>query len=243
MNIRDVILPGERADIETIGTFKRGREEKEKEYYITKIFDIPDEEDVIELVMPMEGTKLIVLEPGSRYNLFLFGKKGIYSCEAEVRDRRNEGSIAIAEFSLTTELAKVQRREFYRFNCVVGMTARELPEAEEAAYIEKKILNPLADPEEKCVILDISGGGMRFVSAAKFAKGSLVHARFVLNVREEQKRYDVVLRVLFADPAPGNPRNTEYRGQFLFLEGGAREDIVRFIFEEQRKERQRQTGS
>ena len=100
------------------------------------------------------------------------------------------------------------------------MTARELPEAEEAAYIEKKILNPLADPEEKCVILDISGGGMRFVSAANFAKGSLVHARFVLNVREEQKRYDVVLRVLFVDPAPGNPRNTEYRGQFLFLEGG-----------------------
>ena len=243
MILKDVVKPGERVDIEPASSARNGGDEtKGREYFITKIHDIPDEPDVIELVMPMDGTKLVLIEPGEEYRLYFYGSKGMYACDAEVVDRRKEGSVPIAEFALITDIERVQRREFYRFNCVMGMTARQLTQAEEIAYVEKSVLPADEEPDAKCVIVDISGGGMRFVSAADFDKSAMIHTRFILNIKGENRRYDIVLRILYADPVPSNPKNKEYRGQFLFMEGGDREDIIRFIFDEQRKARQRQTG-
>lgn len=242
MKFQDIVRPGERTDLEpVIQADEEGA--KEKISFITRVYDVPEDDDVVELVMPMDGTKLIVLDPGNSYRLFFYTQKGIYACEAEVVDRGNIDGVAVAVLEPLTELEKVQRREYFRYNTVVGMTARMLDDRQEALYLEKHTLDALSVPEEKCVIVDLSGGGMRFISSKRFPKGCLIHARFVLNIQGNGRCYDTVLRILYTDPVPGNPKNTEYRGQFLFLEGGDREDIIRFIFEEQRKERQRKTGN
>ena len=149
---------------------------KEKISYITRVYDVPEDDDVVELVMPMDGTKLIVLDPGNSYRLFFYTQKGIYACEAEVVDRGNIDGVAVAVLEPLTELEKVQRREYFRYNTVVGMTARMLDDRQEALYLEKHTLDALSVPEEKCVIVDLSGGGMRFISSKRFPKGCLIRS-------------------------------------------------------------------
>ena len=52
--------------------------QKEGSIISQRVYDIPDEEDVIELVMPMDGTKLIVIEPGSNTGFFSTEKRHIF---------------------------------------------------------------------------------------------------------------------------------------------------------------------
>ncbi|MBR6849812.1 MAG: PilZ domain-containing protein, partial [Lachnospiraceae bacterium] len=122
------------------------------------------------------------------------------------------------------------------------MMGRQLPDWEEKSYLEQSKLDIMAEPVERGVIVDISGGGMRFVSQAEYELGRLVHTRFVLDLKEGRRTYDAVVRVITAEKMQNQPSNREYRGQFLYMENGAREEIIRFIFEEERKTRKRQSG-
>lgn len=238
IDIVDIIRPGDRVDIETVVADEKT---DDKKYYITKVYDVGDSGEV-EIVMPMEKTRTVVLSVGMVYDLYFYAGKGIYACAAEVVSRRNENGVAIAVLAPTTELRRHQRREYFRYDCVIGMNAREL-DAEEAAFYEKHgRLMGTEQPYDKGVIVDLSGGGMRFVSAQDYKQGSLIHCRFILNNKNKMTTYDEVVRVLFADALVNNQTSREYRGQFMRMESGEREEIIRFIFEEERKMRAKQTG-
>ncbi|MBR1470784.1 MAG: flagellar brake protein [Lachnospiraceae bacterium] len=236
IDILDVVRPGDRVDLEVLTN-----DENEKKYHITKVYDVTDAGEV-EVVMPMEQAKLVVLSVGMQYDLFFYAGRGIYSCTAEVISRRTEENIAVAVMEPVSELSRRQRREYYRYSCALSMLARTLPEWEEKLYLEQNKLDLLAEPEEKGVIVDISGGGIRFVSRQVYELGRLVHTRFTLDFKGGRHTYDAVVRIITAEALANQPANREYRGQFLFMENGAREEIIRFIFEEERKVRKRQTG-
>ena len=57
MKITDIMEPGRRVDIESLGDYV-GEEELKRAYHITKVYDIPDD-DTIEIVMPMDHGKMI----------------------------------------------------------------------------------------------------------------------------------------------------------------------------------------
>ena len=238
IDIFDIVRPGDRVDIETVVTEDKN---DDKKYYITKVYDVGESGEV-EVVMPSEKMRTVVLSVGVLYDLYFDAGKGIYACTAEVISRRNENGVAIAVLAPTTELRRHQRREYFRYDCVIGMNAREL-QADEAAFYEKhgRLMND-EQPYDKGVIVDLSGGGMRFVSAQEYKQGSLVHCRFILNNRNKMTTYDEVVRILFADALANNQTSREYRGQFMKMESGEREEIIRFIFEEERKMRAKRTG-
>ena len=239
IDILDVVRPGDRVDLEMLSVDEEGK--SEKKYHITKVYDVTDE-GFVEVVMPTEQTRMIILSQGAQYEMFFYAGRGLYSCIGEVITRRNDESVAVAVLEPVTELAKKQRREYYRYSCAIGMMARQLPDWEEKTYLEQSKLDIMAEPAERGVIVDISGGGMRFVSQSDYELGRLVHSRFVLDLREGRRTYDAVVRLITAEPMPNQPANREYRGQFLYMENGAREEIIRFIFEEERKTRKRQSG-
>ena len=54
------------------------------------------------------------------------------------------------------------------------MVSRELSETEEAVYEEKKRFVSSNPPSDKGVIVDISGGGIRFISPAKYELGKQI---------------------------------------------------------------------
>ena len=142
---------------------------------------------------------------------------------------------------LTSNLKKYQRREYYRYSCSLDMVSRHLEE-EEIWAVENKMPYALTQglPLKKNVIVDISGGGMRFLSKHKYEPESLLYLGFYLPWGEVQKRYEVVGKVLSSRELEKREGTWEHRVEYYGMEKETREEIIRFIFEEERKSRRKE---
>lgn len=238
IDIYDLLRPGERIDLEPAATSLRNPEDEERKSYITKIYDINDDGD-IEAFMPMEKTKLLLLPVGSIYTASFFTRRGIYGCDVKIKERYKKDALFILVLEQLTEFEKQQRREYYRYDCVIGMNTRELTNNEYEEFQSNRQFILLPDPSGKSVIVDISGGGMRFVSADKYTDGSILHCIFILSINGESRRFETMFRIIASQPVANNKNNTEYRGEFIGLSNVDRDYIVKYIFEQQRINRQK----
>lgn len=211
--------------------------EEKTRTYSTKVASVIDDE-TIELLMPMEQTKLILLPVNAEYNVVFYTNGGLYQCFATVEDRYKSGALYLVQLSLTSNLRKYQRREFYRFSCALEMCARNLEE-EELDAVEKNLkvwLQP-GKPMRRSVIVDISGGGLRFMSNQKYETGSMLYIGYNLIKGSVRKQYELVGRVLSVREIENRPGTFEHRVQYHNIDESVREEIIQFIFEEERKSR------
>ena len=211
-------------------------EDSEAKVYLSKLYDILSD-DSMEILMPMEKNKLILLPIDGDYNLIIYTTSGLFQCFVRVVDRYRSNNVYVLVVNLTSNLRKYQRREFYRFSCALEMCARNLEEEEIHALEEKApyILQPNL-PIKRSVIVDISGGGLRFVSDQPYEIGSLIYCSYNLITGKDQKTYELVGKVL-AVKQIDNRKAYEHRVQYYNIDENVREEIIKFIFEEERKER------
>jgi len=226
---------GDKIELQAIGrNMKRSSEQPEK-VYSSQVFDILSE-DKIEIVMPMEKTKLILLSVDSEYELILYGDTGLYQCNVRIVDRYKSQNVYILAVELISDLRKYQRREYYRFSCALEMSIRSLEPEEQLALENKEDFEPVEGvPFAKGVIVDISGGGLRFLSANKFDVDSLVAVNFYLTRNQERKRYEAIARVISAKELENRSHTYEHRIQYLNMKREVREEIIKYIFEAERK--------
>lgn len=161
--IEKFISPGDKIELKsTINVVLPDGTEGVKTYR-SSVYDILDDER-LELVMPMEQTKLVLLPVDGEYNVCFYSQGGLYRADVRIAERQKVNGIYILVVELISNLHKYQRREYYRFNCIVEMTAREMTKQESDAFA--KGLTYLVSEKDmaKGVIVDISGGGTRFVS-------------------------------------------------------------------------------
>lgn len=101
--------------------------------YKTSVYNILDD-GKLELMMPMEQTKLLVLSIGSEYDVCFYSHKGVYRADVRVVDRQKSNGVYTLVVEMISSLHKYQRREYYRFNCIVDMMVREMTKQEEDAF-------------------------------------------------------------------------------------------------------------
>ncbi|MBR1478108.1 MAG: flagellar brake protein [Lachnospiraceae bacterium] len=234
--ISKFIKEGDKLELSAVNRKYSDVDEKPR-VYNTKIYDIISE-DTIEVLMPMEKTKLILLPLDSEYNVVFYGETGLFQCFVRVIDRYKSNNMFILTLEFISNLRKYQRREFYRFSCALEMASRSLEE-EEVSAIEMKepyVLQPNL-PIRHSVIVDISGGGLRFLSTQKYEVDSFVYCSYNLIKGKNQKTYEIVGKVLAVKELPNRPGNYEHRVQYHNIDNKTREEIIRFIFEEERKNR------
>lgn len=226
------IAPGSRIELQKTKRY-RNDEEKNK-VYVSQVVDILSD-DRIEISMPMEKTKLILLPVDVEYDLYIFTPNGLYQCYARVVDRYKNNNRFSLLVELTSNLRKYQRREYYRFSCALEMNSRPLQE-EEVQAIEKNsvILTPEL-PLQRSVIVDISGGGLRFVAEYAYEVGSLILCRYFLWIDGENKEYNLCGKVLSVKEVDNRPGFFEHRVQYVNMDKDNREEIIRYIFNEERK--------
>ncbi len=205
--------------------------------YHSTVHDIQSE-DTIEITMPMEKTKLILLPVDSEFEMVFYGASGLFQCLARVIDRYKSNNTYILLLEMTSNLRKYQRREFYRLGCALEMSTRNLQD-EEVETIESRQPYTLSRglPLKQSVIVDISGGGLRFLSSQRYEPGSLIYCSYHLMNGGEHKKYEVISRVISAIELDNRPGTFEHRVQFYDLDPTVREEIIKYIFEEERKNR------
>ena len=232
------LRPGDRIELQMVE--HQRMDEESQRVFISEIHEILSE-DQMEIVMPMEKTKLILLPVDVEYDLTIYGQQSLFQCFARVIDRYKSNNVYILVVELTTNLRKHQRREYYRYSCALDMTSRELEENEiKAIELKEPFLLTPGLPIKRSVIVDISGGGLRFVSEQKYEPESLVYCSYSLINNNQKKRYDIVGKVLTVTELSNRKGTYEHRVQYVDLDKEIREEIIRFIFEEERKNRKKE---
>lgn len=233
---------GQRVELETVArNMADGEVQQVKKVYSSKVYDILSQER-LEILMPYEQRKLVLLPVDSEYTMYFYIENGIFECSVRIVDRYKTSNTYILVVELLTPLRKYQRREFYRYNCALELETRELDE-EEPLLLD----NPLFEfkqnlPLEKSVIVDISGGGLRFIAKQKYKEGALLYCKYCLINKEEKKVYEIVGKVLHVMAVEKRPGCFEHRIQYYNIDNRTREEIIRYIFEEERKNRKKEKG-
>ena len=239
--IEKYIVPGQKIEMKSVKRSLVDKEEKETTH-TSIVFDVLSE-DRIEVQMPIEQTTLILLPVDGEYELYFYTDNGLYECRGRVIDRYKSNNVYILLFELETNLRKYQRREYYRYSCALDMDTRNLCE-EEVASADKKANVRLVPglPLKRSIIVNISGGGLRFVANYKYDKDSYILCKYHLLRKGEEKDYEIVCKILDVKEIETRPGEYEHRVQYMNLDVQDREEIIQFIFDEERRIRRREKG-
>ena len=194
-----LIEPGCKVEMQLIS---RKLTEEEKKVYISKVFDVLSE-DRMEILMPMEKTRLILLPVDGEIDITFYAGEYLYQCFTRVVDRYKRDNMYILLMEATSNLRKVQRREYYRFSCALEMCSRLLVEEEIKAVEE--------------------------------------HRNYYLIVGGRTKQCETVGEILSARELEHKKGTFEHRVRYVDMGEGEREEIIRYIFEEERKNRKKES--
>lgn len=210
--------------------------------YVSQILEFDeDDEDFMSIAMPIFEGKLIPLEVGKRFDMYFYAKKGIYQAEATITQRYKSQNIYILVIELNTTLKKYQRRQYFRLETNVQFQYKLFTEEDEKYFrLMGKVPDDLDQrPAAGGVSLDISGGGIRFVSREQFNKDDKLFVRLEMTDEKEKFVSEPIAKVLSSIPAKGRGSVYETRIEFVQIKDQEREGLIKFIFREERRMRKR----
>ncbi len=245
-----LIETGTKLDLKKI----RYVETMEEICYVSRfLYQQSADEAVIE--MPVKGGSLVALEPEELYQVCFYTNKGLYQCQCQVVSRHYEDSLPVAVIKFCSEFEKLQRRQYYRMECLLQMEFRPISEEEYDEMLFQKsiaVREPAAkdEPGEEIsqerffrgVALDISGGGVRFNAEHAAQSGDIIALRIAFLSEEARKLQLLFARVLTVTPVQNRSGLFEHRVEYVSISNAERESIIRYIFLEERKRRKREAG-
>lgn len=210
------------------------------------IYDMKDD-GTLELGMPTEGNKMVLLALGIRYELVFYAKGGLYQCIGQVKERYKSDNLYMVSMELKSNLSKLQRREYYRFECLLDIQFFIITAEEAMLENSREILihHEQAYPNDelhKGIAVDISGGGLRFVSEESMEIKSTILVRLHLVNENIDREFWVPGIILQKRKLDKELVKYEYRVKLYMKDTRVREQIIKYIFEEERKSRKNEKG-
>jgi c-di-GMP-binding flagellar brake protein YcgR len=164
---------------------------------------------------PVYRGHLVPIRVDSIVQVIYFTKQGLFIFYAKVLNRFS-GSIPLLELMPISGVERLQRRKYFRLEKLIPFTYKIVGE----------------DEEYRGMIQDISGGGLRCQVDKKLEIGTQIECSFTLD--EEVKVIGKVVRY-----EESLEKGYEIGVCYVDIEEKMREKIIRYIFEEQRKIRQK----
>lgn len=209
--------------------------------YQSEVFDVGQDGKLL-LSMPMDKTKLVLLPVDGEYDVCFFSKAGMVQANVRIIDRQKLQNNYVLVTEVISDLRKYQRREYYRFNCVLEASLRPISK-EEAEAICKGLEHLVSEVNmEPGIVVDISGGGLRFVSKQEFQTGDLMYVKFRIPIEDRKRTYRMATRVVSVKEMQRKNGEYETRVKFLAIDAITREEIIKYIFDEERKNRKNGKG-
>ena len=94
----------------------------------------------------------------------------------------------------------------------------------------------------KGIVVDISGGGIRFISKEKYEKDTYIYLSYIILINGREKQYDLAGKILAVNELENRKDEYQYRIRYIDIMKNEQEEIIRYIFEEERKNRQKMKG-
>ena len=207
--------------------------------YVSQIFEIYPSGN-LNVAMPISKGQLVPLSRGKRFETFFYTSKGMYQCKCVIVDRHKTDNFYTLEVEIQTDLQKYQRRKYFRLEKTMPVYYVELTDEDYTTILEThhfperlKNLNMFCEG----TVLDISGGGMRFVGKVPAENGKIVLIMFDIVDGNKVKKIRLPASVILSFKPVGRAGIYEHRVEFQNISREYRELLIRYIFEEERKKR------
>ncbi|MBQ6129934.1 MAG: flagellar brake protein, partial [Lachnospiraceae bacterium] len=219
--ISKFVQVGNKIEIESVKKTTGELGEVTRKTYRSELYDI-ESEDIIKIAMPMEQSKIVLLPVDAEYSLCFYTPNGLYQCLARVVERYKSNNLFVLSMELETDLQKYQRREYYRLNTVLDMKSKAIDENEKSSLAQVQFIDTDLTFDNGTMV-DISGGGARFISKVQYTEGSLIRFVFSLFVNGLVTEYKLVGKVLKSSPIENREDQFENRIQFVNMVNDDRE--------------------
>ncbi len=247
MTISDLTKPGDKIDVRLFQEQQREQNKGEAAVvYKSSVYDLGND-GTIEIGMPTENGKVVLFQVGMRLNLLFYTSKGMYTCFGRVKDRYKKSAVPLLLIAVETEPEKFQRREFFRIECSLDMQFYRISEETAALETTNELIQAIRRPEfdqepQRARIMDISGGGIRFVSEECLEPDAYILAAIRLRNPKMDQLFYLVTQIIASGESPNSKDHYVHRCKFIFKDLKDREIIVRYVFEEERKLRKKENG-
>ena len=245
MDFSNIILPGDKIDIRLIHQMNVEENGGQKaNVYQSNVCEFLSDHEM-EILMPMQGSRMVLLQTGAECQFVFYTRRGLYSCDIIVRERYRKDNLYLLRVLFKKQPARFQRREFFRIEFVTDMQFLEIAEEVAALKTTEQLFVEIQDPKymdqkHRAMICDISGGGVRFTGDVPLEAGQFVLLIFRLINKNTDECFHLVSKIVEARKED----NERYscRAKFIFKDLRDREKIVRFVFEEERRIRKKEIG-
>ena len=209
-----------RADYLDIGTkIDIIKPHNESLVYPSQVLDILESNEII-ISGPIKQSNLVLLHKNEEiYISYSVENRGKYFFTAKILNR-NFSTIYTLTIERVSEIGRIQLRNYYRLLATLSVSKEHLiiqGNEEEKFY-------------EPCETKDISGGGMKLNCNYKHKEGDEVTCFFMLN----GATINAKCKVVRVEELDSNNYKYSIGIKFLEIENEVRDEIVRYIFEQQR---------
>lgn len=237
--LQGVITEGSKVELQRASSVSQKKENSEIKTYYSLVSEVIGS-NRIKITMPLEKGKIVLLPVNVRYNACFYTPNGLYQGRVLIVDRYKDESIYMLVVELISELVKFQRRQYYRLGCTMDMQYKKI-EKNQKEYEDQSENNGIIDDKDfiEGTALDISGGGMRFVSNRSLSEGDSIFVVLEIQYESEKKEYGLNARVVTSEPLANQIGRYEHRIEYKEMSGKVRESLIKYIFDEERRQRKK----
>lgn len=244
--IKSVLEPGNKITLQMV---RRGnafsQKPVEKNTYTSELLSLENPKE-LKVSTPIFRSHLLEMTAGDIYFLRIYTQNGLYQCKCAVKSIGKEGKIAFTLFQLVTNLERHQRREYFRLECRIPIEHVKVNEFQQDLYAQlqnaitegrKRIIKEQIRVEEldfaKGLMLDISGGGMRFNSKEQYEKDdALILVPSINEITEDIPFF--MGKVVMSRGIGDINKVYENKIKFFNISSQEREKIITYIFAAER---------
>lgn len=191
-------------------------------------FEWAEDDKIFYIAVPIYRGRLYPVNIGTQMEIIFIMQDNLYSFVAKVLDRGIRNRISLLKMEALSEIKKIQRREFFRFECALPVTYRLVDTQNRG--------NPGENDRKltKTYTRDLSGGGVCIRLKEKVDYGSILECELSLNDLNKIHFIGKVVRFTIYDKDMGIYKY-EIGVSFEKINEKDRERLISFIFQEQRR--------
>jgi c-di-GMP-binding flagellar brake protein YcgR len=245
--LQDIVSIGDKIEIRQLD--QRGEVMKSSKTYVSQMIDFAEDNKIV-IATPIKNGLIVLLEKWVNYRLYFYTVKGLYQVDCTMLQTYREGKNVLSLVNVISEAKKIQRRKYYRLEYVHEIEYRLVTEEEtllEERLLKGNVINPDEKAEirkrlaelnrvwNKAAITDLSGGGCRFNAEQKLERGNRIRIKLDFILKNELKKLDLLADIIDSQQIFERKGVYESRAEFYNILPKDREDLIKYIFEQERR--------
>ncbi len=232
--ISEIISPGTKAGLCMASGSRIYKSE------VTAIFDNGE----LELLMPEENGKPVMLPIRKRFELVFYVSENLYRGAGMIEERYKADNRYMLRVSLKSQLRRSRHNEYSCISCGIEAAYYEISkeQAQETDSVQYQMLAEKLSAggmKRNGFAAGISGDGAQLVTETHIQEDSYILMQFRLRIDADAKHYlfPAYISSVIIDKSRACFVS---RAEFMIKDRNVQEEIIRYIFDEERKNRMRE---